>query len=412
LERLKANRYLRRAVITTVGVAGLLSALVLQPRLPAAEAQAPSFVPGQFIVVLKDQVANPQAVAADLAQQHGAELLHVYDVVLKGFAARVPGAALRAIAGDARVKYVERDQYATAIGCTHPNLSSLGIPTGVDRVNAETAPLGNVGNVDIAVIDTGIQPDHPNLKVVGGINLITADGPGGSWADGNGHGTHVAGTAAGSGGYGMAPGARLYAVKVLNAGGSGTYSDIVAAVNHVAGYNVNGNRIEVCNMSLGGGRSTALNDAVNNAVLQKVTMVVAAGNSGMNAASFSPASASNALTVAALADSDGKPGRLGPATDYGADDTFATFSNYGSIVDLIAPGVCVTSTWPGGGSQTISGTSMASPCVAGLAARCIARNNLVEGNRSPSWVRSALMASVEYISGPGRTYPLPLAGAY
>jgi subtilisin len=188
--------------------------------------------------------------------------------------------------------------------------------------------------------------------------------------DDNGHGTHVAGTAAALdnkiGVVGVAPGARLWAVKVLNRNGSGTMSDVIKGVDYVT---ANASFIEVANMSLGGGNSAALNAAIAKSAAKGVVYAVAAGNSNADAANTSPANSDHVLCVSAIVDTDGKCGGAGLGTGYGADDTRASFSNFGSVVDIAAPGVNILSTYIG--STYVdgwSGTSMASPHVAGAAA--------------------------------------------
>jgi subtilisin len=230
--------------------------------------------------------------------------------------------------------------------------------------------------------------------VVGGKNCST----GGSYDAGNGHGTHVAGTIAAkddaTGVVGVAPGARLHAVRVLDNRGSGSWSSVICGVDWVT---ANAAEIEVANMSLGGdgrepsgaGCSTgdALHDAVCNSVGAGVTYAVAAGNDAADAAGSVPAAYDEVITVSALADFNGKPGGGAAATCRAdVDDTFADFSNFGADVDLIAPGVCINSTWKGGGYKAISGTSMASPHVAGAAALYKAAH----AGASPSDVKTAL----------------------
>jgi subtilisin len=256
----------------------------------------------------------------------------------------------------------------------------------------------------VAVIDTGIQSNHPDLHVVGGVDF-TGNRHGSE--DGNGHGTHVSGTIAakqnGVGVVGVAPGAGLYAVKVLDDRGSGQNSWVIAGVNWVA---ANGPgtaaNIRVANMSLGGASSQAILDALDGAVAAGVAVCVAAGNSSADCRGTSPANSTNlgVNTVSALCDSDGQPGGLGAATSYGADDTFASFSNNGRNetvapdpagdgVDVIAPGVNIYSTYKGGGYATMSGTSMASPHAAGVAALVVAG----QPTAGPADVKLALLTS-------------------
>jgi subtilisin family serine protease len=222
-------------------------------------------------------------------------------------------------------------------------------------------------NADIAIIDTGIDLDHPDLFVHVQKTFVLGTT---SANDDRGHGTHVAGIAAAKdnsiGVVGVAPGARLWAIKVLDSSGSGSISTIIKGVDYVTGY---APWIDVANMSLGCEcTSTSLDTAISNSVKAGVIYVVAAGNSNKNAATFSPANHPSVIAVSAIADSDGKCGRLGPSTSRGADDTLASFSNYGSLVDLAAPGVNIYSSYKDGTYATLSGTSMAAPHVAGMAA--------------------------------------------
>ncbi len=333
-----------------------------------------------FLVVLQDDQASPRTVGEEMMRRHGGSLGYVYEHALKGFSISLPDEAARSIARDQRVASIERDQVVRT--------TSQAIPTGVSRTFAAGNSKLSINatddarvDVDIAVIDTGIDAAHPDLNVFAQTNC-TGGSPlkgsckNGSASDGNGHGTHVAGSAAaldnGIGVVGMAPGARLHAVKVLNDRGSGYMSWIVAGIDWVT---ARADTIEVANMSLGCECSSAAQDkAITNSVAAGVTYAVAAGNSDKDAATFSPANHPDVITVSALADFDGKAGAtVGDATSppycrVDQDDTLADFSNFGSLVELAAPGVCIESTWPGGGYNTISGTSMASPHVAGAAA--------------------------------------------
>ncbi len=221
--------------------------------------------------------------------------------------------------------------------------------------------------MDIAIIDTGVDLTHPDLNVFKNISFVKGVKKGN---DDNGHGTHVAGTTAAkddsNGVVGVAPGARIWAVKVLDKNGSGSLSNVIKGIDYVT---ANAAQIEVTNMSLGCQcNSAAMNTAIANSVAAGVTYVVAAGNNAMDASTFSPANHPDVIAVSAIVDTDGKCGGLGSSTGYGADDTFASFSNFGSVVDIAAPGVNIYSTWKGGSYNTISGTSMASPHVAGAAA--------------------------------------------
>ena len=254
-------------------------------------------------------------------------------------------------------------------------------------------------NVDVAVIDTGVDFDHPDLNVytAGATNCSTAT----TADDGNGHGTHVAGTIGALdnriGVVGVAPGARIWPVRVLNDAGSGTWSAVICGIDYVTAH---ASEIEVANMSLGGGgaddgncgntNGDAMHQAICRSVAAGVTYVVAAGNSAADASTFVPAAYDEVITVSALADFDGKPDGLGAATCRSdLDDTFASFSNYGDDVDVVAPGVCIKSTWMGGGYSTISGTSMASPHVAGAAALWEATH----AGATPAEVKAALQVA-------------------
>jgi subtilisin len=358
--------------------------------LPAAEAQGSASVPvpGQYIVVLKDQASTSEAAAVGLSQRYGVDVLGVFPEGLKGVVARVPSTRVWALAGDPRVRYIEQDQVVFA--------TAQSLPTGINRIDADLSStragdgLGAALNVPVAVIDTGLQPSHPDLRVVGGINYsspITT-----KWNDGHGHGTHVGGIIGardnGIGVVGIAPGTPLWAVKVLNDQGAGTWSAVIAGINWVT---ARAGTIKVANMSLGGGYSQAVNDAVTNAVSKGVVFVTAAGNEAVDVRFSSPASCPDAITVAAFADSDGAPGGMGAGTIYGADDAFASFSNFGSLVDMVAPGVGILSTYKNSSYATWSGTSMASPHVAGAAALYLSTHP----GAAPAAVQAALTGAAQ-----------------
>lgn len=377
-------------------------------------AQGPQqVVPGQYIVVLKQGVADSELAAVDLTGRHGLGLGRAFQHGLKGFVTAGHPADVAALARDPRVAYVEPDQWVSVnapggggggkggkSNSTSPQPAQL-IPTGVSRVGALASPTAAIDGIDsrvdatVAVIDTGIQLDHPDLNVVFNKSFVSGYRKG---ADGHGHGTHVAGTIAaldnGIGVVGVAPGAKLWALKVLADDGTGTTSNIIAALDYVAAY---AGSVDVANLSLGGYYSQAVNDAVARVLATGVTVVVAAGNSGQDVAGFSPASAPGAVTVSALADSDGAPGGRGSNTGLGADDTMSWFTNYGAGVDVTAPGVNIYSTWIGSGYYTISGTSMAAPHVAGVAALHAARQRQLSTFRCSSQeVCDAIVANGEY----------------
>jgi subtilisin len=322
-------------------------------------------IPNQYIVVLKNNFPIIPSEAASEAKNSGAAVLNVYDRVLKGFSIKVPNErVLEAIQRNPNVAYIEQDMRVQAFAQL--------LPRGVNRVDGDLSSTvsgngaGSV-NTDIAIIDTGIQLSHPDLNVYRQITFVSGTS---SANDDNGHGTHVAGIAAAKdnsiGVAGVAPGAKLWAVKVLDSSGSGSISNIIKGIEYVTR---NYLYIDIVNMSLGCEcTSSSLNTAITNSVKAGITYVVAAGNNGKNAASFSPANHPSVIAVSAIADSDGKCGGKGIPTSYGADDRFASFSNYGSVVDMAAPGVSIYSTYKGGTYATLSGTSMAAPHVAGAAA--------------------------------------------
>ncbi|HUG14351.1 MAG TPA: S8 family serine peptidase, partial [Thermomicrobiales bacterium] len=372
--------------------ASLLALSLFVPLVAGSVAAPPqSAAVERVIIVFNDSVTDAGAAADALSRRHNATVSLVYEHALKGVAAEIPAQAMAGIARDPRVAFVERDQIVQA----------FDVPTGVDRIEADkngTAKINGVDervDVDVAILDTGIDKDHPDLNVVGGVNCsggspFKSSCEDGNFADGNGHGTHVAGTVAALdndfGVVGVAPGARLWAVKVLNDNGSGYMSWIVAGIDWVTS---KAGSIEVANMSLGCECSSAAMDtALNKSTDAGVVYVVAAGNSKKDASSFSPANHDQVIAVSAMADFDGLAGGAAPPTcrdDVGDDDTFATFSNFGPVVDLAAPGVCIESTIPGGGYAMFSGTSMASPHVAGAAALYIVEKNIGHSSTDPRW---------------------------
>jgi len=389
------------------------------PLSKAAVQNADNTVPDQYIVVLKGP-AKPAAVA----QAAGAKLLHSYRTALHGFSAVVPNEhVLNALRNNPNVDYVEPDLVLQAVAQT--------LPTGVDRIDADQNSTANIDgtddrvDADVAILDSGIDPSHPDLNVAGGTHFytVTTGPPGqrgsyqdGNYADDNGHGSHVAGTVGaldnGIGVVGVAPGVRLWAVKVLDSGGSGYLSDIIAGIDWVTEH---AGTIEVANMSLGGsGQSDAFRTAIRNSVAAGVFYAVAAGNDGQDvygpdgqfgtSDDFIPASYPEAAAISALADADGQPGGAGGSTSYGGDDSFASFSNYsgsvvsgnpvnspGKAIDLILPGVDILSTYMNGGYATASGTSMASPHAAGLAALYVAVNGRATGATGVAAIRQALI---------------------
>lgn len=325
----------------------------------------------QYIVVFKDSAVNesaaqrvdsnftlPEARAAvvqeisvALATQANGSVQRMYSSAINGFVVNSKSVRkVAALLNDPRVDYIEADQVVT-IGATQNNAT-----WGLDRIDQANLPLNSTYSYDFDgtgvnayVIDTGVRITH-NLFGGRGNSGYTAINDGNGTNDCQGHGTHVAGTIASST-YGVAKDANIYAVRVLGCDGSGSNSGVIGGVDWVAGNHI---KPAVANMSLGGGASSALDNAVNSAVSQGITMVVAAGNDNSNACSYSPARATSAMTVGSTTSSDAR----------------SSFSNYGTCLDIYAPGSSITSTWSTSNSatNTISGTSMASPHVAGVAA--------------------------------------------
>ncbi|MDH2423834.1 S8 family serine peptidase [Sphaerisporangium sp. TRM90804] len=332
----------------------------------------------RYIVTLKP-VAKSQirGLATRQVEEQGGVLVGTYQHAFQGYTALLTAEQAKRLGRLAGVAAVEPDAVVTAFDQT--------LPTGTKRVFADqNANLDIDGtddvrvNADAAVIDSGVDLDHPDLNVVASTNCVTGVCLSGG-EDDNGHGTHVAGTIGaidnGIGSVGVAPGTRIHAVKVLNAAGSGSLSAIAAGIDWVT---ARASTIEVVNMSLGcqGCTSTAISTAIANATNAGVLVVVAAGNNAANASGFFPANHPDVVTVSAVSDFDGLPGGLAgtvtvPCRTDGAtdvDDTLAWFSNYGTTIEIAAPGTCIYSTWLNGGYNSISGTSMASPHVAGAAA--------------------------------------------
>jgi subtilisin family serine protease len=294
---------------------------------------------------------NRAVVGATMAleNKHNFKADKVFSETIRGFSARLTTTQMFELDNDPAVDYIETDgeMYATA----------QTLPWGIDRIDADLSSTqagdgsGTVSGVNVYVIDTGIDTGHADLNVVGHVNFA-----GGQNKDCNGHGTHVAGTIAARDNaidvVGVVPGAPLRGVKVLGCNGSGSYSGVIKGIDWVR---ANAVKPAVANMSLGGGASTAVDDAVRAAADSGVVFAIAAGNSGADACTQSPARAgthNGVITVAATA----------------SNDTEASWSNYGSCVDIWAPGVNIVSTAMRGGTTTMSGTSMASPHVAGVAA--------------------------------------------
>lgn len=357
-----------------------------------------------YIVVYKDSVADVDSVTNNLEKIHGFSSDQRFSRVVKGFSASLNKDKLNRLTQDNQVKYVVEDKPVHTFGQI--------TPTGVQRIAAPQSSHKGSG-VSVAVVDTGIDLKHPDLSA----NIIASKSClryARTGNDDNGHGSHVAGTIAAldnsQGVVGVASASHLAAVKVLNSSGSGTFSSIICGLDWVTS-NTTRYNIKVINMSLGGSGSSDNNcgntnsDPLHQAICRTrdagITVVVAAGNSSSDTSTTVPAAYDDAvITVSALADSDGTSGGNGPATSYGADDTFANFSNYGSAVDLGAPGVNIYSTYKDGGYATLSGTSMATPHVSAAAAIYLS----IHPGSSWSQVRDNLKTLAEPL-GSGHTDP-------
>ncbi|KAK4121186.1 serine protease [Parathielavia appendiculata] len=349
--------------------AAALAAPTTEPitkRAPIIAARAGQVVPGKYVIKLKEDASDDALEAAISKLRNKPDFVYKKHRKFKGFAGKVESDALDAIRSLPEVEYVEEE----AIFTINTYVSQTGAPWGLGRISHKAKGSTTYVYDDSAgagtcsyVIDTGIYTAHSEF---GGRATFAANFVDSSNTDGNGHGTHVAGTI-GSNKYGVAKKTRLYAVKVLGADGSGSTSGVVAGINFVADDAPKRNcpNGTVANMSLGGGYSAAINNAAAALVDAGVFLAVAAGNDNRNAANYSPASEASVCTVGATDSSDRK----------------SSFSNYGSAVDVHAPGSSILSTWIGSSSatNTISGTSMASPHIAGLAAYLLA----LRGKTSP-----------------------------
>ncbi|MBC6461619.1 S8 family peptidase [Actinomadura sp. HBU206391] len=357
-------------------------------------ADGAEFVPGSFIVVLKDGSASRSAVgsnARSLTARHGGAVTQTFGSALRGFAVTSTDAQARRLAGDTRVAFVQRNLIHRATA-TQPNPPSWGL----DRIDQRNLPLNQAydyattaAGVRAYVIDTGIRTTHSDF---GGRASIGYDavGDGQNGQDCNGHGTHVAGTVGGTG-FGVAKGVDLVGVRVLNCQGSGTTAQVAAGIDWVT---ANAQKPAVANMSLGGGADTALDNAVVRSIGSGVSYAIAAGNGFLglfpqNACSTSPARVPAAITVSVTNNTDTK----------------ASWGNYGTCVDLFAPGINITSAWNTNdtATNTISGTSMSTPHVAGAAALYLAGHP----NATPQEVRDAIVnnATNGVVKSPGSGSP-------
>ncbi|PWV44789.1 S8 family peptidase [Nocardiopsis sp. L17-MgMaSL7] len=335
----------RRVAFSAVAVSALTIPLALSGATAGASDLAPVYTnssasSGDWFVVLEDTITTSSVSPASLGISES-QVNHTYEETINGYSAELSAAEVEELRAQDGVAYIEQVGEATTM-----------VPWGLDRIDQEDLPLdgsytteSDGSGTSVYIIDTGIDDSHPDF---GGRAEVGFDATGGDGGDRQGHGTHVAGTV-GADGYGVAPGASLYGVKVLGDDGSGTYDDVIAGIEWVA---ENADANAVANLSLGGPASQAVDDAVNALADSGVFVAVAAGNEGQDAGNVSPGGAEGVVSVGASDESD--------AT--------ASFSNHGPSVDIYAPGVDVESTIPGGGTDSYSGTSMASPHVAGAAA--------------------------------------------
>ncbi|MER6676405.1 S8 family peptidase [Streptomyces sp. NPDC000983] len=394
MAQLRSNK-VRFAAITTLATAALVGSLTALPAQAApAEgrvlaAGSPTAVQDSYIVTLKKGSGLKAASSAGkgLIKEYGGSVRKTYDKVLNGYTATLSATEARRLAADPSVASVEQNQRVRLADTTQTSA-----PWGLDRIDQTSLPLSGTytypdtagGGVTVYVVDTGVRITHSQISGRASYGYDAVDGDT-SAGDGNGHGTHVATTIAGST-YGVAKKAKIVAVRVLDNNGSGTTAGVIDGIEWVT---ENATGPAVANLSLGGSASTSLDTAVANSIASGVTYAVAAGNSSANASSYSPARVSTAITVGATTSTDAR----------------ASYSNYGSVLDIFAPGSSITAGWHTSdtATNTISGTSMATPHVAGAAAVYLANHT----SSTPAQVASALIAGATTgkVTSPGSGSP-------
>ncbi|MFJ6572874.1 S8 family peptidase [Streptomyces sp. NPDC091292] len=379
------------SVATAAGLLGTVTALPAQAA-PAEgtvlAAGSPDAIAGSYLVTLKKsaglRAATPEAKG--LISKYGGTVKKTFGTALNGYAATLSATEARRLAADPAVASVEQNQRVQA------DATQNNAPWGLDRIDQAALPLSGTytypdsagSGVTAYVIDTGVRITHTEIagRAFNGYDAVDGDNVA---QDGNGHGTHVATTIAGTT-YGVAKSARIVAVRVLDNNGSGTTAGVIAGIDWVTR---NHSGPSVANMSLGGGASATLDTAVRNSIASGVTYAVAAGNNGLNASSYSPARVAEAITVGAT----------------GSNDAKASWSNFGTSLDLFAPGVSITAGWNTSdtATNTISGTSMATPHVAGAAAVYLAGHTTA----TPAQVGTALVngATTGVVTSPGTGSP-------
>ncbi|MCX5335303.1 S8 family peptidase [Streptomyces sp. NBC_00140] len=388
-------RKFRFAAITSLATAALVGGLTTLPAEAApAEgkvlaADSPTAIKDSYIVTLKKGSTGFKSTSAagkNLVKEYGGAVKKTFGTALNGYSATLSAAEAKRLAADPAVASVEQNQRV------HVDATQSSAPWGLDRIDQAALPLSGTytypdtagAGVTAYVIDTGVRITHAQISGRASYGYDAVDGDT-TAADGNGHGTHVATTIAGST-YGVAKQAKIVAVRVLDNAGSGTTAGVVAGIDWVT---ANHSGPSVANMSLGGGASTALDTAVRNSIASGVTYAVAAGNSSANASSYSPARVTEAITVGATTSTDAR----------------ASYSNYGSVLDIFAPGSSITAGWytSDTATNTISGTSMATPHVAGAAAVYLAGHT----SSTPAQVATALTggATTNAVTSPGTGSP-------